>query len=113
MSILEVNNVSKFFGGVEANVDISINVEQGSIVGLITDGDLRRLLEKKVDIYSLKASDIMNSKPKIISSNSQAISSLNIMKKNNISQLLVVDDAKKYVGIIHFHNIMKEGLNNE
>ena len=51
--------------------------------------------------------------PKIISINSQAISSLNIMKKNNISQLLVVDDAKKYVGIIHFHNIMKEGLNNE
>ena len=35
------------------------------------------------------------------------------MKKNNISQLLVVDDEKKYVGIIHFHNIMKEGLNNE
>ena len=51
--------------------------------------------------------------PKIISINSQAISSLNIMKKNNISQLLVVDDSKKYVGIIHFHNIMKEGLNNE
>ena len=83
------------------------------IVGVITDGDLRRVLEKKVDIYNLKASDIMNSNPKIISINSQAISSLNIMKKNKISQLLVVDNAKEYVGIIHFHNIMKEGLNNE
>ncbi len=88
-------------------------ISNKKIVGIITDGDLRRLLEKKVDIYSLKASDIMNSNPKIISINSQAISSLNIMKKNNISQLLVVDDSKKYVGIIHFHNIMKEGLNNE
>ena len=88
-------------------------ISNKKIVGIITDGDLRRVLQKKIDIYTLKASDIMNSNPKIISINSQATSSLNIMKKNNISQLLVVDDAKKYVGIIHFHNIMKEGLNNE
>ena len=88
-------------------------ISNKKIVGIITDGDLRRVLQKKINIYTLKASDIMNSNPKIISINSQAISSLNIMKKNNISQLLVVDDAKKYVGIIHFHNIMKEGLNNE
>ena len=87
--------------------------EKKFIRGLVTDGDLRRVLQKKIDIYTLKASDIMNSNPKIISINSQVMSSLNIMKKNNISQLLVVDDAKKYVGIIHFHNIMKEGLNNE
>ena len=88
-------------------------ISNNKIVGIITDGDLRRVLQKKTDIYTLKASDIMNSNPKIISINSQVMSSLNIMKKNNISQLLVVDDAKKYVGIIHFHNIMKEGLNNE
>jgi len=82
------------------------------IVGVITDGDLRRVLEKKVDIYNLKASDIMNSNPKIVSINSQAIDSLNIMEKNKISQLLVIDDSKKYVGVIHFLDLIKEGIDN-
>ncbi len=82
------------------------------IVGVITDGDLRRVLEKKVDIYRLKASDIMNNNPKTISVNSQAVDSLNIMKKNKISQLLVIDDSKKYVGVIHFLDLIKEGIDN-
>ncbi len=86
-------------------------ISNNEIIGIITDGDIRRVLEKKADIYNLKASDIMSSNPKVININSRAIDSLNIMKENNISQLLVLDNSKKYVGIIHFLDLIKEGIN--
>ena len=54
----------------------------------------------------------MNNNPKIIDVNSRAIDSLNIMEKNKISQLLVIDDSKKYVGVIHFLDLIKEGIDN-
>mgnify|MGYP001197803955 FL=1 len=87
-------------------------MSNNKVVGVITDGDLRRILEKKVDIYNLNACDIMNNNPKIIGVNSRAIDSLNIMEKNKISQLLVIDDSKKYVGVIHFLDLIKEGIDN-
>ena len=87
-------------------------ISNNKVVGVITDGDLRRVLEKKVDIYNLNACDIMNNNPKIIGVNSRAIDSLNIMEKNKISQLLVIDDSKKYVGVIHFLDLIKEGIDN-
>jgi len=87
-------------------------MSNNKVVGVITDGDLRRVLEKKVDIYNLNACDIMNNNPKIIGVNSRAIDSLNIMEKNKISQLLVIDDSKKYVGVIHFLDLIKEGIDN-
>ena len=86
-------------------------ISNNEIIGIITDGDIRRALEKKVDIYNLKASDIMTSNPKTININLLAVDSLNIMKKNNISQLLVLDDSKKYVGVVHFLDLIKEGIN--
>ena len=86
-------------------------ISNNEIIGVITDGDIRRALEKKVDIYNLKASDIMTSNPKTININLLAVDSLNIMKKNNISQLLVIDDSKKYVGVVHFLDLIKEGIN--
>ena len=86
-------------------------ISNNEIIGVITDGDIRRALEKKVDIYNLKASDIMTSNPKTININLLAVDSLNIMKKNNISQLLVLDDSKKYVGVVHFLDLIKEGIN--
>jgi len=86
-------------------------ISNNKIIGVITDGDIRRALEKKVDIYNLKASDIMTSNPKTININLLAVDSLNIMKKNNISQLLVIDDSKKYVGVVHFLDLIKEGIN--
>lgn len=88
-------------------------ISNNEIVGVITDGDIRRVLEKKVDIYNLKASDIMSNNPKVININSRAVDSLSILKNNKISQLLVIDDTKKYVGIIHFLDLIKEGINNE
>ncbi len=88
-------------------------ISNDKIIGVITDGDIRRVLEKKVDIYNLKASDIMSNKPKFIGINSLAIHSLRLMKKNKISQLLVLDEAEKYVGVVHFLDLIKEGIDNE
>lgn len=100
-----INEISSKMYGVSAVIS------NNEIIGVITDGDIRRALEKKVDIYNLKASDIMTSNPKTININLLAVDSLNIMKKNNISQLLVIDDSKKYVGVVHFLDLIKEGIN--
>ena len=79
------------------------------LMGIITDGDLRRMLETNSDISTLKASDIMCTTPKIISSDKLASYALTVLEQNNISQLVVVDD-EKYIGIIHIHDILKEGI---
>tara|TARA_B100000963_G_scaffold177369_1_gene154211 strand:+ start:183 stop:1196 length:1014 start_codon:yes stop_codon:yes gene_type:complete len=85
-------------------------VLDGNIIsGLITDGDLRRMLEKGADINYLFASDIMTENPKCISKNALAAEALSVMEVNQISQL-VVDDEGTYIGIIHLHDILKEGI---
>jgi len=85
--------------------------EKSKIAGIITDGDIRRLLENNLDdLYDIKAGDIMNSKPKIISGEMLAISALEIMEKNKITQLIVGDKSGKPVGMIHMHRLIEEGL---
>lgn len=79
------------------------------VAGIITDGDLRRMLEKNVSLEKIIAKDIMSANPKTISQNELAVDALDLMRKNNISQLLVVDD-KKYAGIIHLHDLVREGI---
>ncbi len=79
------------------------------LIGVITDGDLRRMLEKNPDITKLKASDIMTPSPKTIEADTLLLHALQLMRKNNITQLLVVE-KKKYVGVIHLHDILKEGI---
>ncbi len=83
--------------------------ERGNLAGIITDGDLRRMLEKNRDINSLKAGDIMTKNPKTIDYSSLAIEAFDRMKKNNITQLLILRDGV-YAGIIHLHDILKEGV---
>jgi KpsF/GutQ family protein len=83
--------------------------DNGMIAGIITDGDLRRMLEKNLSLDGITAKDIMSVDPKIISPNELAIVALDLMRKNNISQLLVVDN-KKYEGIIHLHDVVREGI---
>ncbi len=80
-----------------------------ALVGIITDGDLRRMLEKNSDISLLKAADIMTKKPRTISSDTLVVNALSIMRENNITQLLVVDKGK-YQGVIHLHDILREGI---
>ncbi len=79
------------------------------IVGVITDGDLRRTLLNYSDISILKAKDIMSINPKIIDSETMASEALEIMKGNKISQLIVTTD-KQYSGVIHIQSLIKEGI---
>ena len=81
----------------------------GTLLGIITDGDLRRMLEKNSDIEKVKAGDIMTRNPKTIGSEELAISALDVLRKNEISQLAVTN-GRKYEGIIHLHDLIREGL---
>ncbi|MFT3902595.1 MAG: KpsF/GutQ family sugar-phosphate isomerase [Niabella sp.] len=90
--------------GVTAVVD-----ESSMLLGIITDGDLRRMLEKGIDINTLTAEKIMTKNPKTISASELAVTALDTMRKNQITQLLVLDD-KTYLGVIHIHDLLQEGL---
>ncbi|MDP7244612.1 MAG: KpsF/GutQ family sugar-phosphate isomerase [Flavobacteriales bacterium] len=79
------------------------------LVGIITDGDLRRMLEKEKKIEEVLAKDIMSKNPKMINASELAIEALKMMEQNNINQLLVVE-KENYIGIIHIHDILKEGI---
>ncbi|MEP7255672.1 MAG: KpsF/GutQ family sugar-phosphate isomerase [Ferruginibacter sp.] len=83
--------------------------ETENILGIITDGDLRRMLEKTETFEKLRAKDIMSSHPKTIASDVLAVNALDEMRKHNISQL-VVEENGKYAGIIHLHDLIKEGI---
>jgi arabinose-5-phosphate isomerase len=79
------------------------------LAGVITDGDLRRMLEKNTNFNQFTAKDIMTTNPKTIEPEMLVVDALNIMRKNNITQLLVLKKGK-YLGIIHLHDILKEGI---
>ena len=83
--------------------------ENKNIAGIITDGDLRRMLEKNILLQDVTAKDIMSLNPKTISQNELAVNALDLMRKNDISQLLVVD-GENYTGIIHLHDLVREGI---
>jgi arabinose-5-phosphate isomerase len=83
--------------------------ERNNLLGIITDGDLRRMLEKNTSIENISAMDIMSSNPKTIDKNVLAIKAFGIMEQFKITQL-VVTDRKKYSGLIHLHDILREDL---
>ncbi len=82
---------------------------ENNLLGIITDGDLRRMLEKNISIDTVKAKDIMTSNPQTIGPGMLAVEALDILRKNEISQLVVSEDGK-YLGIIHLHDLVREGL---
>ena len=84
-------------------------VDDGELVGVITDGDVRRMLEKTDNISNLKASDIMNRTPKNIEADELAVSAMQLLEQYNISQLIVTENGK-YHGFIHLHDLLKEGI---
>lgn len=81
----------------------------GKLIGIITDGDLRRMLEKSDNIQNITARDIMTGNPKTIAPGELAVNALDLMRQNEITQL-VVADGEVYRGIIHLHDLVKEGL---
>lgn len=84
-------------------------IENSKVIGVITDGDLRRMLETHQNIEELSAKDIMSKNPKTILKDTLAIDALKTMENNNITQLLVVLDGE-YLGVIHLHDLLKEGI---
>lgn len=87
----------------------TVVIENGTIIGVITDGDVRRLLQNNKDIYNVIAKDLMTTNPKSIDYNALAVEALNIMRTKNITQLIVTKD-EKYFGIIHLHDLITEGI---
>lgn len=90
--------------GITAVVD-----KNDHLLGIITDGDLRRMLEKDIAIDKIKADDIMTANPRTIGPDELAVDALDLLRTHEISQLAVVD-GKKYLGIIHLHDLIREGL---
>ena len=83
--------------------------ENNTLLGIITDGDLRRMLQKDVNISTVRAADIMSRTPKKIEKDEFAVKALHQMQENNITQLVVMD-GDKIAGFIHFHDLLKEGI---
>jgi arabinose-5-phosphate isomerase len=83
--------------------------EKNQLHGMITDGDLRRMLTQKKEVAHLLAKDIMTLHPKTIETNELAVNALEIMRSNSISQLIVTKN-KQYLGMIHLHDLIREGL---
>lgn len=93
----------------EKRLGVTAVLDNQQVVGIITDGDIRRMLFKYDQVKDLKAKDIMSVNPRHISSQAKAVDALYLMENHKISQLLVVDE-QSYRGIIHIHDILKEGI---
>ncbi len=93
----------------EKMLGVTAVMENGTLKGIVTDGDIRRMLNKYDNINGLTAKDIMTSNPKTIGTDVLAIKALEDMQDNGISQLLAVDQGE-YKGVVHLHNLINEGI---
>lgn len=93
----------------EKRLGVAAVIENDKVVGIITDGDIRRMLNKTETITGLTAKDIMTVNPKKIKSSDMVADALNILEDFSITQLVVVDN-NEYKGVIHLHDILKEGI---
>ncbi len=88
----------------------AVVLNKSKIEGFITDGDIRRLLEKDVDVRTVRARDLMNKKPKNIQRETLAKTALEIMEANKITQLIITGKNNKLAGILHIHSLIELGL---
>jgi arabinose-5-phosphate isomerase len=93
----------------EKRLGVTAVVKNNEVIGIITDGDIRRMLNKTENISGLVAQDIMTVNPKMIKSTDMVSDALNILEDFSITQLVVVDQGE-YKGVIHLHDILKEGI---
>lgn len=84
--------------------------DQSKLVGVITDGDLRRLLQNPQDFTHIKAQNIMNHNPKVIPCGSLATQAFKIMEQHNILQLIIINESERPVGMIHLHDLLEAGI---
>ncbi|MEZ7503821.1 SIS domain-containing protein [Flavobacterium sp. Arc2] len=93
----------------EKRLGVTAVIENDKVIGIITDGDIRRMLNERDSFAELTAKDIMTKNPKLIQSNDMVVDALNILEDFSITQLVVVDNGE-YKGVLHLHDILKEGL---
>jgi arabinose-5-phosphate isomerase len=93
----------------EKMLGVTAVVENGNIVGIITDGDLRRMLTRTVNFEGLTAKDIMTENPKTIDNNAMAVEAIKMMDRYGITQILAEENGE-YSGVVHIHNLTKEGI---
>lgn len=93
----------------EKMLGVTAVIDQGEIIGIVTDGDIRRMLNKYDNINGLTAKDIMSVNPKWIEADAMAVDALDRIESYGISQILVKDNDQ-YAGVVHLHNLIKEGI---
>ncbi|MGM8362740.1 KpsF/GutQ family sugar-phosphate isomerase [Flavobacterium sp. ARAG 55.4] len=93
----------------EKRLGVTAVIENNKVVGIITDGDIRRMLNDRDTFTDLTAKDIMTKNPKSTSSETMAIDALQILENHSITQLIVIDN-EQYKGVLHLHDILKEGI---
>jgi len=93
----------------EKMLGVTAVLDQGKVVGIVTDGDVRRMLSKYDNISGLTARDIMTSNPKTIDTDTLAVKALKLLQEKSISQLLAFD-GETYAGVVHIHNLINEGI---
>ena len=93
----------------EKRLGVTAVVENNKVIGIITDGDIRRMLSDRDSFADLTAKDIMTKNPKVILSSAMVVDALNILEDFSITQLVVVDNDE-YKGVLHLHDILKEGI---
>jgi arabinose-5-phosphate isomerase len=84
--------------------------DEGLIEGIITDGDLRRMLEKSESLQNITAQNILTLNPKTMNADELAVNALEKLRTHDISQLIVIDNNQKYLGILHLHDLVREGI---
>ena len=93
----------------EKRLGVTAVVEDEKVIGIITDGDIRRMLNERDSFVELTAKDIMTRSPKTIQTSTMVVEALNILEDFSITQLVVLD-GEEYKGILHLHDILKEGI---
>ena len=93
----------------EKRLGVTAVIDEGKVIGIITDGDIRRMLNEQDSITGLTAKDIMTKNPKTVKSTDMVVAALNILEDFSITQLVVLD-GEEYKGILHLHDILKEGI---
>ncbi len=89
---------------------VAVVDESGKVLGIVTDGDIRRLLERVDDLSNITAADVMGASAKTIQPGELAITAFEVLKTLDINQLIVADDNEYYLGIIHLHDLIREGI---
>jgi arabinose-5-phosphate isomerase len=89
-----------------------IRDDDDRVLGILTDGDVRRLIETGTDFHEVVASDVMTEDPITIAPDASAIRALNVIEEHDVTQIVVTEEEGRFRGVVHFHDIMQEGLSN-